>query len=529
MCIFLAVMLIGCSGGGSTGEYSGDPIDPGYLPPSGSPGDGNEGGVSGDPFDPSSPPPPGYNPPAAPPPAGGGGGDPYDTTYYENYGTNEFISTDEETTSTFGMDVDTAAYTIARYYLNDGNMPEKDSVRTEEFINYFDQDYPQPGGDRIFSLSLEGAKSRYGQPDYYLLRIGVKAMDIAPSERPSANMVFVIDVSGSMGMQNRLEQVKVSLQMLAENLHEGDKIGLVIYHSSGEVISGLTSDHDAIMTAIEDLYTRGSTNAGEGLVLAYEMARAGYEEGKINRIILCSDGVANTGITDPDAILAQVKEDAGNGITLTTMGFGMGNYNDVLMEKLANNGNGCYYYIDSNTEAARLFSEGALRMLMTLALDAKVQVIFNAETVEEFRLLGYENRALNEEDFEDNTKDAGDVGPGQTVTALYEIRIRDEALEDSMAVVATVKTRCMNFETKEIEEHEQRITVWKMTRSFKNATRRFQFTAAVAEFAEILRESQYADESTFESVLAVVEEIAVDGKEMGFVELVNAAIQIYGE
>ncbi len=490
-CACLAFALAGC--GGDSQSLESTPTSPSYGPP--------YGGL-------------------------GGSEDGYDTIYYENYGTNEFVSTEDETTSTFGMDVDTASYTIARYYLTDGRMPDKDSVRTEEFINYFDQDYPEPEGDGIFSLSLEGAESRYGQPDYHLLKIGVKAKDVDPSERPAANMVFVVDVSGSMARQDRLEQVKRSLNMLAENLKDGDRIGLVIYGTNGEVISELTSDHDAIMAAISELKPGGVTNAEEGLKLAYEMARESYEEGKINRIILCSDGVANVGTTDPDEILAQVKTDAEEGITLTTLGFGMGNYNDVLMEKLANHGDGCYYYIDSDEEAARLFGYGAVQLLMVLASDAKVQVVFNAETVEEFRLIGYENRGLNEEDFEDDSVDAGEVGPGQTVTALYEIRIREEALTDSLAEVATVKIRYLNYWAGEIEVDEKPVTIRDMVLEFDDASRRFRFTAAVAEFAEILRECEFAEGSSFADVLAVAEEIDEEPEETEFVDLVYRAIEL---
>jgi len=506
--VWLSFVLVGCSGGGADPvEASHDPADPAmYAPPGG------------------------YNPnsPSFPAGGGGGGGDPYDGTYYENYGTNGFVFTEDEDTSTFGMDVDTAAYTIARRYLMDGYLPDPDSVRTEEYINYFDQDYPQPSGRALFSLTVEGARSQFGQPDYHLLRIGVKAKEVLPTQRPPANMVFVVDVSGSMSREDRLGQVKRSLRMLAEGLMEGDKVGLVVYSWNGEVISGLTADHAAIMDAIEKLRPGGCTNACEGLDLGYAMMREGYEEGKINRIILCSDGVANVGTTDPNEILAQVRHDADKGITLTTLGFGMGNYNDVLMEKLANHGDGCYYYIDSDEEAQRLFANGAVHLLMVLASDAKIQVVFNSWTVEKFRLLGYENRGLEEEDFTDDSVDAGEVGAGQTVTALYEIRIWDTAqMGDPGAEVAMVKIRYQDYETKEIEELYVPVMVADMRRAFNSASRPFRFTAAVAEFAEILRECEYAEGGDFESVLAVAEPIAVDQEETEFVELVKIAMQLH--
>ncbi len=454
--------------------------------------------------------------------------DPYDLTFYENYGVNPFVSTEDEDTSTFGMDVDTASYTIARRYLLDGNIPDKDSVRTEEFINYFDQDYSEPRRGDIFSVTIEGAESEFGQPNYHLLRIGIKARDVDPSERPPANMIFVVDVSGSMNREDRLEQVKRSLRMLAGSLMRGDRIGLVIYGSTGSVISDLTSNHRAIMSAISELEPGGSTNAEEGLRLAYDMARRGFEEEKINRIILCSDGVANVGHTDADDILAQVKADALDGITLTTIGFGMGNYNDVMMEKLANHGDGMYYYIDSDAEAERVFGAGAVQMLLLLASDAKIQVEFNEDVVDRFRLLGYENRRLAEEDFEDDTIDAGEVGAGQSVTALYEVRIRDDAQDNRRAEIASVRIRYQNYETKEIETDETTVTVGDMTREFDEASRRFRFTAAVAEFAEILKESYWAEDGTFSAVLRVAEDGGdrLGAEEREFCDLVECAIRL---
>lgn len=517
--ICLAFALAGCGGGGgSTAPATHLPSDP---PNPTSPSyQGSPPGGTGDPLDPGSP---------VLPPGSESGNDGYDMIFFEDYGVNPFILTEDEDTSTFGMDVDTASYTIARYYLQNGRLPDKDSVRTEEYVNYFEQDYPEPDAGGVFSVTLEGAKSQFGQPHYHLLKAGIKARDVSPDERPAANMVFVVDVSGSMNRQDRLEQVKKSLHMLADDLKAGDKVGLVIYSTQGEVISGLTSDHAAIMAAIDELKPGGSTNAGEGLKLAYAMAGEGYEEGKINRIILCSDGVANFGVTDPDAILAQVKSDAEKGITLTTLGFGMGNYNDVLMEKLANHGDGCYYYIDSEEEAARVFDNGAVQMLMVLASDAKIQVVFNKEIVDRYRLIGYENRLLDEEDFEDDSVDAGEVGAGQTVTALYEIRLKDEALGFPSSQVADVKIRYMNYQTGIIGTAEKPIIVRDVNREFGVASRLFRFTAGVVEFAEILKESIWANGSSFGDVLDVINGIAEDEKEKEFVELVNTAIQLQDE
>lgn len=451
----------------------------------------------------------------------------YDATFFENYGVNPFISTEDEKFSTFGMDVDTASYTIARRFIRDGFIPEKDAIRTEEFINYFDQDYPNAEG--VFSIYTEGARSEFGKPNYHLLKIGIRANEVSFEDRKAANMVFVVDVSGSMAREDRLEQVKRSLRKLSEHLKEGDRVGLVVYGSEGRVISDLTSRKKEIFNAIDKLVPDGSTNAEEGLRLAYKMARRNFEKGKINRIILCSDGVANVGVTGADEILKQVKEDAEKGITLTTIGFGMGNYNDVLMEKLANHGDGNYYYIDSDDEADRLFGNGAVSMLQVLASDAKIQVEFNPDTVDRYRLLGYENRRLNKEDFEDDAVDAGEVGAGQTVTALYELRIKDEEAAKPDAEIATVRIRYMDTDSERIRTNERKVRSRDVVRKFESASSQFRFTAAVAEFAELLKESYWAKDGSYERVLKVAKDavgLISDVKEREFIELVKEARDI---
>jgi len=447
--------------------------------------------------------------------------EPYDLVFFENYGVNPFISTEDETFSTFGMDVDTASYTIVKYWIENGNWPDKDSVRTEEFINYFDQDYANP--EDTFGIYLEGAKSEFGQPNYHLIKVGIKAKEVSLAERKAANMIFVVDVSGSMNRENRLELVKYSLRQLASNLKEGDKIGLVIYGSNGQKVSDLTSNKNEIMNVIEELVPGGSTNAEEGLAIAYQMAREGYEEGKINRIILCSDGVANVGHTGADSILKQIKNDADKGITLTALGFGMGNYNDVLMEQLANHGDGNYYYIDDQEEADRLFEDGAVDMLQVIGSDAKIQVEFNENAVDRFRLIGYENKRLETEDFRNDSVDAGEVGAGQTVTALYEIRIKDNANPDDLAAI--VRIRYNDIDTKEVVEKQQKIYVNNIDKPFNESSPRFRFTAAVAEYSEILKESYWAKDGDLNDVLNVAQN-AVNSmdtceKDTEFLELVE--------
>ncbi|MEX2431012.1 MAG: von Willebrand factor type A domain-containing protein [Dehalococcoidia bacterium] len=454
-------------------------------------------------------------------------GEPYHDTFFENYGVNPFIATEDEQVSTFAMDVDTASYTVARAYIQEGSMPPKDAIRVEEFINYFAQSYPDSDG--AFALHLDGAHSAFGEENKHLLRVGIQSKHIGPEERRDAVLTFVIDVSGSMGLDNRLGLVKRSLQMLTGQLRDEDEVGIVVYGSHARLVLEPTSDKDAILSAIDGLTSAGSTNAEHGLLLGYETAAEAFQEGKINRVILASDGVANVGETGADAILENVKGLAEAGITLTTLGVGMANYNDVLMEKLANHGDGSYFYLDTDDEAAQLFGPGLPGMLEIIASDAKVQVEFNPETVDRYRLIGYENRALETEDFEDDSVDAGEVGAGHSVTALYELRLRDGA----SGKVADVRVRHLDPRTGEPSETGAVITAEAMRMSFAQAAPRFRFTAAVAEFAEILRESFWAEEGTLDAVyehatdaLAAFETFDATERDWDFIAMVENAMAL---
>ena len=420
----------------------------------------------------------------------------YKNMYNENEGKNTFISTKDKPISTFAMDVDTASYTISRTYIDNEQLPPKDAVRIEEFINYFDYNYSSDGN--TFTIHTECAPSYFGIENNYMLKIGIQAKNIEPENRKEAVIVFVIDVSGSMDMESRLELVKKSIGILIENLGEGDKIGLVTYGSSGEKILEPTNDRALIENTINNLSPGGSTNAYEGLSLGYEMATGNFEENKINRVILCSDGVANSGITDPEKILREVKEHSINGITLTTLGYGMGNYNDEFMETLGDNGDGNYAYIDSYQEASRLFNEGLAGLLEVVALEAKVQVEFDKTTVNEYRLLGYENRLLDEDEFKDDSVDAGEVGIGHSVTALYELR-----LNDPMGKVADIWIRYTDPWTKNVAEIKIDMSSFQVLDSFEDATPRFRFTSAVAQFAELLRGNLGGNEIDLKNVLRV--------------------------
>ncbi|MFW6174486.1 MAG: YfbK domain-containing protein [Chloroflexota bacterium] len=416
--------------------------------------------------------------------------------------------------STFGMDVDTASYTITRDYLQDGRLPPPDAVRVEEFINYFEQGYPAP--DDTFDLYLDGAGFPFLGENSYLMRVGVKGREVSLADRKDAVITFVIDTSGSMERGDRLELAKTGLEMLIENLREGDRVGLVTYGSTAQEVLAPTDDKDALLRAIEGLQAGGSTNAEHGLQLGYGMAAEAMETGKTNRVVLVSDGVANVGETRASALLEQIRDYSDDGITMSAIGVGMGNYNDHLLETLADNGDGNYAYLDTDDEAAGLFGEGLTGLLEVIASDAKVQAEFNPEVVRGHRLLGYENRALATEDFRDDSVDAGEVGAGHSVTAMYLVKLEDSAVESGEGKVADVRIRWQDPETREPSERKSSIAVGGLARPFEDADPRFRFTAAVAGFAEMLRAGEqragWLPEGTVEAALAMARD-AVDEME----------------
>ncbi|MBM7569954.1 vWA domain-containing protein [Aquibacillus albus] len=440
----------------------------------------------------------------------------YDTMFFEEYGTNPFVSTDDDTLSTFAMDVDTGSYSVMRNYIKRGTLPPDEAIRVEEFVNYFKTNLQAPTTD-TFAIHVDGGKSSFGE-GYHLLRVGIKGKEIEVEDRKNANLTFVIDVSGSMNRENRLGLVKKSLKVLVDELQPADQVGIVVYGSRGRVVLNPTSidEKDRIMDAIEELQPEGSTNAEEGLTLGYELAREYFTEDAINRVVLVSDGVANVGETGHEQILNNIKDYAKKDITLSTFGFGMGNYNDVLMEQLANNGDGNYAYIDSFSEARRIFMEELTGTLQTIAKDAKIQVEFDPEKVDRYRLLGYENRDVRDEDFRNDSVDGGEVGAGHTVTALYEVKVK----EDTDAL-GEVRLRYLNEETQEVEEVQSAL-------SFEGDSlpEDLLFLSAVAEFAEILGGSYWAKESSLESVLELAESSAQREEHYAFVELVKDTIAL---
>jgi Ca-activated chloride channel family protein len=432
--------------------------------------------------------------------------------FFEVYGVNPFVSTAVDHLSTFSLDVDTGSYTIARRYVRDGLLPPPDAVRVEEFVNYFDQEYALPP-DTAFAVFADGAPSPFHHDGTYLIRIGVQGYDVPDAERPPASLTFVIDVSGSMAQENRLGLVKQSLELLVERMRPDDRVSIVTYGSNAHVVLEPTdgTNKGRILDAIHNLEPQGSTNLEAGMNLGYQMANAAYRANGINRVIIASDGVANVGVTNPDALSEQIRGYADAGITLTTIGFGMGNYNDVTMEQLADQGNGSYAYVDTLVEAEKLFVEDLTSTLHTIAIDAKIQVDFNPDVVSQYRLIGYENRAVADQDFRNDEVDAGEIGAGHTATALYAVQFYPGA----NGRVGTVYLRWEDPESRQVQEMNGNINVSDLSASFEDTTPRYQLAVIVAHYAELLRSSFWSGDATFNQLSIYAQRLA---NQMGYDE-----------
>lgn len=326
-----------------------------------------------------------------------------------------------EPVSTFSVDVDTGAYANARRFLTSGQLPPKDAVRSEELVNYFRYNYPAPQ-DRAtpFTVTTDVAVAPWNAQTR-LLRIGLRGYDLPRESRPAANLVFLIDVSGSMNSADKLPLVKSALSGLAGELSAKDRVSIVVYAGASGLVLEPTSDTRKIREALDRLEAGGSTAGSAGLKLAYQVARDSFIEGGVNRVVMATDGDFNAGVSDTKSLIEMVEQQRDSGITLTALGFGTGNYNEAMMEQIANHGNGNYAYIDSALEAKKVLGEEMSSTLFTIAKDVKIQVEFNPALVSQYRLIGYENRALREEDFANDRVDAGDIGAGHQVTAIYEI------------------------------------------------------------------------------------------------------------
>jgi Ca-activated chloride channel family protein len=450
------------------------------------------------------PPPPEHHQPTYPPPPVAAA-TPYDGVTYQDPGTNPTTDTDEDKVSTFAMDVDTASYTIAQRYVADGNTPDPASVRVEEWVNAFDQGYPAPD-DATFAVHVDGAPSPFIAPRNVLLRVGIKARESSDRERPAAALTFVIDTSGSMAREDRLELVKDSLRKLVVGLGRGDSIAVVTFGDDARVVLPPTSatSKAKIISAIDALQPGGSTNLEAGLKLGYQLARETLLGDGIDRIVLASDGVANVGLTDADGILRQIRDDAAAGIELVSVGVGMGNYNDTLLEQLADQGDGFYAYVNDLAEARRLFTEDLVSTLQTVALDAKVQVEFDPDVVASYRLIGYENRAIADQDFRDPRVDAGAIGAGHAVTALYDLTMRDGFSRDD--VLGTVRLRWTEPGASHESAFKRDITAGDLAPRFASADPMLRLDAVVAASAEALRHDAGSDGPNLREILDVADE-----------------------
>lgn len=414
---------------------------------------------------------------------------PNDNTF-RDYGVNPFVDTTRNHLSTFALDVDTASYTLARKYVEDGTLPPADAVRVEEFVNFFKQDYPLPP-DVAFGIYADGAPSPFQRDGTYLVRFGIQGYAVPEARRKPLNLTFVVDVSGSMQEQGRIDMVKQSLNMLVSRLRPSDTVAIVAFTTDARVVLNPTSgsDRESILSAIDSLVPLYTTNVEAGLRLGYQLASQMYRPDATNRVILCSDGVANVGDTDPAAILEYVHGYTDEGITLTSVGVGMGNFNDVLLEQLADKGNGNYAYVDNLEEAQRVLVDNLVSTMQIIAQDAKVQVDFNADVVAAYRLIGYENRAMANSDFRNNSAGGGGIGAGHSSTALYAVQLRPGA----QGRLATVQVRWTDPQTHQVTEINGNFNTWDLASSFEQGSPRYQLDVVAAQYAEVLRHSPWAE------------------------------------
>jgi Ca-activated chloride channel family protein len=444
--------------------------------------------------------------------------------------------------STFSIDVDTGAYSNMRRMLNAGNRPLKDAIRTEELINYFSYSYPRPKRRSTpFSITTEVGPSPWN-PDTQLLHIGVQGYDVPRAQLPAANLVFLVDVSGSMQSPDKLELLKSALRLLVRELKADDRVSMVVYAgASGVVLEPTPGDQSAtIGAALDGLTAGGSTNGGAGIRMAYALAQQAIIKDGINRVILATDGDFNVGTVDFEMLKQLVEDRRAHGIGLTTLGFGTGNYNDHLMEQLADAGNGNYAYIDTLSEARKALVDEMSSTLMTIAKDVKIQVEFNPAAVAEYRLIGYENRALAREDFSNDKVDAGEIGAGHSVTAIYELALTGSAgrrLDDSRYQpqqnatsgkneLALVRLRFKQPDGETSTLIERPVRTAEIIKELGQTSGYYRFSAAVAGFGQILRGGKYTGDFSYPEVLALARGARGDdpfGYRGEFLQLANLA------
>jgi Ca-activated chloride channel homolog len=444
---------------------------------------------------------------------------------YTHYEANKMIAVSEDPLSTFAADVDTASYSIVRKKILAGENIPADAVRVEEFLNYFRYEYAPPAAsdDRPFAVHVEAAPSPFSK-GRHILRVGVKGKEVGKSARKKAHLTFLVDVSGSMQAADKLPLAKQALRILVNNLNDGDTVALVTYAGSTRVVltpTGLDKKEE-IFQAIEDLTAGGSTGMASGMELAYREAGRNMSSESESRVIVMTDGDTNVGTTSWEDILKSVEGYRKEGITLSTIGFGMGNYKDTLMEQLADKGNGNYYYIDGLSEAKKVFQEQLGGTLEVIAQDVKLQVEFNPAAVSQYRLIGYENRDVADVDFRNDKVDAGEIGAGHTVTAMYEVVLAKDGATD----LATVRIRAKRPRGKEAAEWAYPMTASDMAKSFEGASADFRFATAVMGAAEIMRKSPYASDWSMSKAAEIARGSQVGSEERAeFLSLLGKPIQ----
>jgi Ca-activated chloride channel family protein len=478
---------------------------------------------------------------------------PTGTATYPRLVENAFLTAQNHPLSTFSIDVDTASYANVRRFLNSGQLPPPAAVRLEELVNYFHYNYPPPHGNDPFAANIEIAGCPWNA-EHRLVRIGLKGREIAPDKRPPSNFVFLIDVSGSMQPAERLPLIKQALHQLVKKMTENDRVAIVVYASEVGIKLPSTpcTEKEKILEAIDELQANGSTDGSDGIQTAYRVAQENFIKGGVNRVLLCTDGDFNVGITDQGQLVKMIQDKAKGGVALTTLGVGTDNYKDALMQKLADKGNGNYAYLDSLEEAQKVLIDQMSGTMVTIAKDVKIQVEFNPAQVGAYRLIGYEKRMLRKEDFNNDKKDAGEIGAGHTVTALYEIvpaggEIRGGEVDDlkyqktaeekperyvanSSRELLTLKLRYKQPDGDRSRRLEFPVT--DSGKSFERASTDFKFATAVAEFGMLLRGSEFAGSSTYGSVLELAQAAKgtdAEGYRSEFLTLVKTAQRLAGQ
>ncbi len=421
------------------------------------------------------------------------------TEDYKNYGINAFTKTSADKYSTFSIDVDTASYTIVRRKLMEGTIPPKNAIRVEEFLNYFHYDYPFPK-NKPFNVIFSASPSPFNK-EHYFLRVGVQGKKVTPFERKPVHLTFLVDTSGSMNSADKMGLLKRSLRILVDSLNNQDTVALCTYAGSVREVLRPTSIKNKLIihNAIEQLTAGGSTAMSSGIELAYKLSAQNIVEGHVNRVIVCSDGDANVGPVSHEQILEKITEYKEKGITLSTIGFGMGNYKDTMMEQLANKGNGNYFYIDNLSQAKRVFHKQLGSALEVIAKDVKIQLEFNPAAISEYRLVGYENRDIADKDFRDDKVDAGELGAGHSVTALYEVKIADKTKQ-----LGVLRMRAKKPDGKKADETEYKISPNVISKTFTDAPRSYRFAVGVGAFAEKLRLSPAAKDWKYKKIREIV-------------------------